>query len=147
MNEQFMLEHNNDSMNVPSKLRCHLVKCVLYYTRLLQIVSNFNLKILFIKYVYSNEYGSAMLFQCRTYTLKLRWRQGFEGGAVDCLLCGGGEETMRHFVTDCCELQVIRRQYGVYGAEALEEVLMFREKSEERVNRCKKMLRMRMRRI
>ena len=89
--------------------------------------------------IFSNEYGSVLLFQCRTNTLKLRWRQGFEGGAVDCLLCGEEEETTRHFVMECHELQEIRR-YGVYGTEALEEVLMFMEKNEETVNRCKMML-------
>ena len=45
--------------------------------------------------IYSNGYGSVLLFQCRTNTLKLRWRQRFEGGAVDCPLCGGGEETVQ----------------------------------------------------
>ena len=45
---------------------------------------------------------------------------------MDCLLCGGAEETLRHFVVGCHELQEIRR-YGVYGTEALEEVLMFME--------------------
>ena len=79
------------------------------------------------KGIYSNEYGSVygsvLLFQCRTNTLKLRWRQGFEGGAVYCLLCGGEEETVRHFVVECRELQEIRRRYGVHGTEALEEVL------------------------
>ena len=44
-------------------------------------------------------------------------------------------ETVRHFVMECRELHEIRRQYGVYGAEALEEVLMFMEKSEEKVDR------------
>ena len=90
--------------------------------------------------IYSNEYGSVLLFQCRINTLKLRWRQGFKGGAVDCLLCGGEEETVRHFVMECCELQEIRRRYYVYGTDALEEVLLFMEKSEEKVDRCKKML-------
>ena len=52
------------------------------------------------------------MFQCRTNTLKLRWRQGFQGGSVDCLLCGGEEETVRHFVMEYGELQEIR-QYGV----------------------------------
>ena len=59
--------------------------------------------------IYSNEYGSVLLLQCRTNTLKLRFRQGFEGGVVDCLLCGVEEETMRHFVMECGELQVRRR--------------------------------------
>ena len=76
----------------------------------------------------------------RTNTLKLKWRQGFEGGAVDCLLCGGEEETVRHFVVECRELQEIRRRYGVYGTEALEEVLLFMEKNDEKLDRCKKML-------
>ena len=46
--------------------------------------------------IYSNEYGSVQLFQCKTNTLKLRWRQGFEGGAVDCLLCGTITENWYH---------------------------------------------------
>ena len=50
------------------------------------------------------------------------------------------EETPRHFVVECRELQEIRRQYGVYGTEALEEVLIFMEKNKEKVSRCKKML-------
>ena len=68
--------------------------------------------------IYSNEYGSVLLFQCRANTLKLRWRQGFEGIAVDCLLCGGEEATL-HFVVECHELQEIRRGGGsnVYGEE------------------------------
>ena len=70
---------------------------------------------------------------------------------MDCMLCGGEEETVRHFVMECRELQEIRRRYGVCGTEALQEVLMFMEKGEEKVDRCKKMLeemwRMRRRRI
>ena len=67
--------------------------------------------------IYRNEYGSVLLFQCRTNTLKLKWRQCFEGGAVDCLLCGGEEETVRYFVMECGELQQIRRRYGVHAME------------------------------
>ena len=59
---------------------------------------------------------------------------------MDVLLCGGEEETVRHFVMECRELQKIRRRYGVYGTEAQEEVLIFMEKNEEMVDRCKKML-------
>ena len=73
--------------------------------------------------IYSNEYGSVLLFQCRTNTLNLRWRR-----------------RGRHFVVECRELQEIRRRYGAYGTEALEEILLFMEKNEEKVDRCKKML-------
>ena len=38
------------------------------------------------------------------------------------------------------EVQEIRKQCGVNGTKALEEVLMFMEKSEEKIERCKKML-------
>ena len=51
---------------------------------------------------------------------------------MDCLLCGGEEETLRHFVVECRELQKIRRRYGLYGTEAMEEVLMLMEKNEEK---------------
>ena len=47
---------------------------------------------------------------------------------MDCLLCGGEAETVRHFVVDCRLLQEIRRRYGVYGTEALEEVPLFMKK-------------------
>ena len=90
--------------------------------------------------IYSNEYCLVLLFQCRNNTLKIRWMQCFEGGMVDCLLCGGEEETVRHFVMECGELQEIKRRYGVYGTEALEEVLMLMEKSEKKADQCKKML-------
>ena len=54
---------------------------------------------------------------------------------MDCLLCGGEEETLRHFVMECLELQEIRRRYGVYGTEALEDILMFMEKNEDKVKK------------
>ena len=59
---------------------------------------------------------------------------------MDCLLCGEEEETLRHFVMECRELQEIRRRYGIYGTKALEKVLMFMEKNEEKVNRCMNLL-------
>ena len=78
------------------------------------------------------------MFQCRTNTLKLRWKQKFEGRVVDCPLCGGGEEAVQHF--ECGELREIRERYGVCGAEALEEVLLFGGRGREKVKQCKKML-------
>ena len=80
------------------------------------------------------------MFHCRTNTLKLRLRQRFEDGAVDCPLCGGGEETVQHFAIECGELREIRERYGVCGAKALEEVLLFERRGGEQVEQCKKML-------
>ena len=52
----------------------------------------------------------------------------------------GGEETVQHFVIECGELREIWERYGVCGAEALEEVLLFGGRSGEKVEQCKKML-------
>ena len=41
--------------------------------------------------IYCNRLGTFILFQCRnkiTITLRLKWRQGFAGGAMDCPQCG-----------------------------------------------------------
>ena len=63
--------------------------------------------------IYSNRYGSVLLFQFRTNTLRLGWRQCFVGGAVECLIYGVGEETVAHFVTECEALDGVRRRFGV----------------------------------
>ena len=61
--------------------------------------------------------------------------QGFVGGAMDCPLCGAVEETVAHFVTECVVLYRVREQFGVTGEEVLEEILLFRVRTEEKVER------------
>ena len=85
--------------------------------------------------IYCNRLGAVILFQCRTNTLRLKWRQGFVCGAMDCSLCGAVERTVAHFVTDCVVLEGVREQFGVTREEALEEMLLFREETEEKVER------------
>ena len=75
--------------------------------------------------IYSNRYRSVLLFQCRTNTLRLGWRQRFVGGAVECPICGAGEKTAAHFVTECEALDGVRRRFGVGRGNPLEEVLLF----------------------
>ena len=85
-----------------------------------------------------NRLGAVILFQCRTNTLRLKWRQGFVGGAVDCPLCGAVEETVAHFVTECVVLEGVREQFGVTRdcrEEVLEEILLFRGRTQEKVER------------
>ena len=48
--------------------------------------------------IYCNRLGEVILFQCRTNTLRLKWRQDFVGRAMDCPQCGAVEETVAHFV-------------------------------------------------
>ena len=78
---------------------------------------------------------AVILFQCRTNTLRLKWRQGFDGGAMDCPMCGAVEGTVAHFVTECGVLEEMREQFGVIQEEALEVILLFTEKTEEKVER------------
>ena len=47
------------------------------------------------------------------------------GGAVECPICGAGEETVAHFVTECEALDGVRRRFGVGRGDPLEEVLLF----------------------
>ena len=84
--------------------------------------------------IYCNTLGAVILFQWTTNTLRLKWRQGFAGGATDCPLCEAEEETAPHFITECVVLEDVREQFGVYREDALEEILLFREKTEEKRN-------------
>ena len=83
--------------------------------------------------IYCNRLGAVILFQCRMNTLRLKWRQCFVGGVMDCPLCGAVEETVANFVTECMVLEGVWEQFGVTWEEALEEILLFRETTEEKV--------------
>ena len=48
--------------------------------------------------IYCNRLGAVILFQCRTNTLRLKWRKGFVRGAMDCPLCGADSCTFCHRV-------------------------------------------------
>ena len=74
--------------------------------------------------IYCSRLGAVILFQCRTNTLRLRCREGFVGGVVDCPLCGAVEETVAHFVTECVVLEGVREQFGVTRKEVLEKILL-----------------------
>ena len=55
---------------------------------------------------------------------------------MDCPLCGAVEETVAHFVTECAVLEGVSEQFGVIREEVLlEEILLFRERTEEKVKR------------
>ena len=81
--------------------------------------------------IYCNRLGAVILLQCTTNTLRLKWRQSFVGEVMDCQLCGSVEETVAHFVTECMVLEGVREQFGV----TQEEILLYREKTEEKVER------------
>ena len=68
--------------------------------------------------IYCSRLGAVILFQCRTNILRLKWRQGFVGGAICRALCGA-VETVAHFVTECVVLEGVREQFEVTREESL----------------------------
>ena len=50
-------------------------------------------------------------------------------------LCGAVEETVAYFVTECMVLEGVREQFGVTREEVLEEILLFRGRTHEKVER------------
>ena len=58
------------------------------------------------------------------------------GGAVECPICGAGEETLAHFVTECEALEGVRRRFGVGRGDPLEEVLLFGVRRWRGPRRC-----------
>ena len=85
--------------------------------------------------IYCNSLRAVILFQCRTNTLRLKRRQGFADGEIDCPLCGAVEEIVAHFVTKCEVLEDVIQWFRVTRNDALEEILLFREKTEDKVKR------------
>ena len=68
--------------------------------------------------IYCNRLGAVILFQCRTNTLRVHWRQGFVGGAIDCQMCLAVDETVAHFVTECVVLEGVRDRSRVNPRES-----------------------------
>ena len=74
---------------------------------------------------YDNTFGSIILFRARANSLKLGWRNRFQGRGVQCHMCGEAEETLEHFILHCVELQDVRGEFqmentsiqGVLGFE------------------------------
>ena len=49
--------------------------------------------------------------------------------------CGAEEQTVAHFVTEYTVLENVRERIGMAREDALEEILLFREKTKEKVER------------
>ena len=67
-------------------------------------------------------------------------RQGFDGGGIDCPLCGavvrGGDSfTFCHRVCGARGVEEEREWFGVTRDEELEEILLFGEKTAEKEER------------
>ena len=82
--------------------------------------------------IYSNDGSSVTLFRCRTNTIKLNWRQRFQGGIVDYPVCeSGAEKTMRHFLKECIGLGGIIEIHEVREEDKIEELLLFSDQGKK----------------
>ena len=68
---------------------------------------------------YDNSWGSVLLFRVRSNTLRLGWRARYWGGEVGCMMCGAEEETLKHFLLECPELEGFRGRFGVRTMEGV----------------------------
>ena len=79
---------------------------------------------------YDNSIESTLLFKSRSNTLKLNWRNRFEGGETICRVCSSGsEETLEHFLVRCEGLIDVRRKYGV-EERVIADLLRFNDELE-----------------
>ncbi len=51
--------------------------------------------------MYNNDYGSQLLFKCRTNNLQLNDRKRFKGKETTCDVCGAEREDLTHFLLWC----------------------------------------------
>jgi len=82
---------------------------------------------------YRNDFGSVLLFRCRTNTLRLNWRRRFDGGCQECEMCGEEVEDLVHFVMVCPELENVRCRYSQVSRKNIHVVLRFKNREETEV--------------
>ena len=106
-------------------------------------------------YVYENDFGSIILFQCHISTLQLEWRRLLQEGINKFNICNRGEEeTVQYFLLHCSILEeCLRVDYGMqrkdcnhvfYSAgvaarrqKAFRDALNQQEANEQRTEECK----------
>ena len=76
--------------------------------------------------LYSNYSCAVNLLNCRTNTLKLNWRQRFQGGIVVCPVCDSDAmETLNHFLKEWQGLSGIRERLEASEEDKIKELLLF----------------------
>ena len=88
--------------------------------------------------IYSNNYGSILLFKCRTNTLNLNDRNRFVSGNTECPGCSCDKEDLHHFLLVCPlysnirgEFTQLQQPYIEDTDEVLARLLLFHEQPIE----------------
>ena len=73
--------------------------------------------------LYENDWGSVLLYRCRSNSLRLKWRERFVNGEVNCIACDlGVEESLEHFLCVCEWYECVRREFGRSGVSVREQL-------------------------
>ena len=109
----------------------------------LNLYNNFKQEIIEEKNAYDNTEAAKIIFRARSNTLKLKWRNKYtkEKNDTICPMCKLNEETLRHFLVECPELDIIRRKLKDTNTEQdkIRRLLYF-EKNQELNEEGKKIL-------
>ena len=88
--------------------------------------------------LYSNDFRSILLFRCRSNTLKLGWRNEYEGGDTRCKICDEPEvETLEHFLQQCTHYEEIRNRYRLNEDDNAAQLLGFKNSTIIEIERLK----------
>ena len=73
--------------------------------------------------LYENDWGSVLLFRCRSNSLRLKWRERFVNGNVNCVACDRGvEENLEHFLCVCEWYDGVRGDFGMSGVSVKDQL-------------------------
>ena len=86
---------------------------------------------------YRNSLGSKLLFQCRSNSIRLNWRERHWGGQEGCWMCDCECETLEHFLMECRVLEGLRIEFGITN---LEQVLLMGRTVDGQYSRVERFL-------
>ena len=90
----------------------------------LRIYQKYKKEIKTEKQIYDNTQASDILFQLRTNTLQLAWRNKYKQEETKCPLCSKEEEDVQHFLLYCPALQNIRNRFTTIAQQPYQENIM-----------------------
>ena len=110
----------------------------------LNLYNNFKQEIKEEQNAYDNTEAARTMFRARSNTLKLKWRNKFtkeKKNDIICPMCKIHEETLKHFLIECPELDITRRKMKDTNTEQekIRRLLNF-EKDKEQNEEGKKIL-------
>ena len=64
-----------------------------------------------------------LLYRCRSNSLRLKWRERFVNGNVNCITCDlEVEESLEHFLCECEWYECVRVEFGMNGVSVRDQL-------------------------